>query len=62
MVRRWVVGGVVGAIGVVGLNMAATIHQPGFYWLGLGIAGAAVVYIFSLIKRSYDEAERGGRH
>ncbi|BBK35344.1 hypothetical protein STAQ_04220 [Allostella sp. ATCC 35155] len=60
MVRRWVVGGIVGVIGIVGLAMAATIHQTGFYTLGLAMAGAAIVYIFALIKRSFDEAE-GGR-
>jgi|JI8StandDraft_1071087.scaffolds.fasta_scaffold1082367_1 hypothetical protein len=62
MVGRWVLGGVVGIVGIVGLNMAATVHQPGFYTLGLGIAGAAVVYIFALVKRSFDERERGDRY
>lgn len=54
-------GGIVGVLGIVGLAMAATIHQPGFYTLGLAMAGAAIIYIFALIKRSFDEAE-GGRH
>ena len=61
MVGRWILGGLVGVVGVVGLNMAAAIHQPGFYWLGLGIAAAAVAYIFLLVKRSFDERDRGGR-
>ena len=61
MVRRWVAGGIVGIVGLIGLNMAATVHQPGFYTLGLAMAGAAIVYIFALVKRSFDEAERGGR-
>ncbi|BBK44735.1 hypothetical protein STVA_47550 [Allostella vacuolata] len=61
MVGQWVLGGLVGIAGIVGLQMAATIHQPGFYTLGLGIAGGAVVYIAFLIKRACDRAERGDR-
>lgn len=57
MVGRWVLGGIVGIVGLIGLGIAATIHQPGFYLLGLAMAGGAVAYIFRLIKRAYDEAE-----
>jgi hypothetical protein len=57
MVGRWVVGGLVGIVGVIGLYMAATVHQPGFYPLGLAVAAACVAYIFRLIGRSYDDRD-----
>ncbi|MCC7271780.1 MAG: hypothetical protein IT561_03865 [Alphaproteobacteria bacterium] len=58
MVGRWLLGGIVGIIGIIGLFLAATVHTPGFYTFGLLLAGAAVVYIFAMIKRSFDELER----
>ncbi len=57
MVGRWVLGGIVGIVGLIGLHIAATVHQPGFYSLGLAMSAGAVIYIFRLIKRAYDEAE-----
>ncbi|MGE0716613.1 MAG: hypothetical protein AB7P02_14320 [Alphaproteobacteria bacterium] len=58
MVGRWFLGGIVGIVGIVGLFLAATVHEPGFYAFGLGIAAAAIVYIFAMIKRVYDLADR----
>jgi hypothetical protein len=53
---RWIVGGVVGLAGIVGLFVAAGSHGPGYY-VGLIVAGIAIAYLFHLIKTSFDEAE-----
>lgn len=58
MVGRWVLGGVVGIVGLIGLFLAATVHEPGFYAFGLLIFAGAVVYLFRMIKQVYDRAER----
>lgn len=58
MVCQWVLGSIVGIVGMIGLFMAATVHQPGFYTLGLLMAAGAVVYIFQMIKKAFDRAEK----
>ena len=57
-VSSWVMGVFVGALGVVGLFMAAGAHDLAIHGFGLGVFVFAVLFVFLLIKRSYDAAER----
>lgn len=56
---RWIAGAVVGAIGLIGLFVAARAGsgEPG-YGLGMLIAVAALVVLFILLKGHYDAQER----
>lgn len=54
---NWVVGGIVAAVGIIGLFLAANAADGGFYLFGLALAGFSVVYIRALIKQGYDRPE-----
>jgi uncharacterized membrane protein len=60
MIVRFVIGALVGLLGLVGLFLAAGSHD-GLYEAGLIFFAFAVLFVFWLIKRSYDEADRA-RH
>jgi cytochrome c oxidase cbb3-type subunit 1 len=59
----WIVGGLVGFLGIVGLFLASASIDDGLYMFGLALAGFAVVVVFSLVKQRFDagEADRGRR-
>ncbi|OAB57133.1 hypothetical protein AY599_09240 [Leptolyngbya valderiana BDU 20041] len=57
MILRFVIGALVGLLGLLGLFLAAGSHD-GLYQAGLIFALFCVLFIFWLIKRSYDEADR----
>ena len=58
--RRYAVGGLVGALGIFGLFRAQSGAAVGDYFSygdGLGLAAAAVAYIFLLIKDWFDRSQ-----
>ena len=58
---KWIGGGVIGLIGILGLFLSAHAHDTTFYYLGLGIFIVAIVVIFFLMKRQFDLSE-GASH
>ena len=56
---RWILGGVVGIVGILGLFLAANAHGVAeYYWIGLGLFVLATLYLFLLVKNSYDRLDR----
>ena len=56
---RWILGGVVGLVGILGLFLAANAHEvAAYHWIGLGLFILAALYLFLLIKASYDRLDR----
>ena len=59
---KWVFGGIMALIGLIGLFMASRAADEAFYWTGLAFFLFGVLAIFGLIGRSYEEPRhRGGR-
>ncbi len=54
---KWIVGGLVGLIGVFGLFAAAHAVDPGFYLFGLLLFAFAVLFVFAQIRSAFDQAE-----
>lgn len=52
----WIIGGVIGILGLLGLHIAAHGEGASFYRMGLALAGFAIVLIFLLIKSSFDRS------
>lgn len=59
-VGKAIISALVGVVGLIALYFAANAHDGGIYYGGLLIFVMAVAFIFALLKRSLDEAERGG--
>jgi hypothetical protein len=55
---KWIASGVVGAIGVFGLFLAANARDRGIYIFGLGLAAFAIIYIFAQMKQGFDASDR----
>lgn len=56
---RWILGGVVGLLGILGLFLAANAHEiVEYYWIGLGLFVLSALYVFLLVKHSYDRLDR----
>ncbi len=53
--RRWVLGVLVGILGLVGLFLASGATTGGLYFGGLGLVGLSILMIGYLVKRHYDE-------
>jgi len=53
---KWIVGGIVSLLGVVGLFLAANARDDGIYLFGLAVAAFAVFYVFTAIKNAFDSA------
>ncbi|MFM9843336.1 MAG: hypothetical protein ACKVOI_10255 [Dongiaceae bacterium] len=51
---KWIVGGFVSLLGVIGLFLAANAKDNGIYLFGFAIAAFAILYVFAAIKQSYD--------
>jgi hypothetical protein len=59
-VGKWIWCGCVAVMGLIGLFVAARGGHSVAYWGGLAFSGFALLFIFLMIKRGYDEAE--GHH
>jgi hypothetical protein len=51
---KWIVGGFVSLLGMIGLFLAANAKDNGIYFFGFAIAAFAILYVFAAIKQSYD--------
>lgn len=59
-ISKWVVGAAISLLALVGLIVAARAHDATMYWVGLAIFAFAVLFVFHMVKRSFDQAEVGG--
>ena len=57
---RWIFGGLIGVLALLGLALAAHAHDLGVYYAGLLLSACATLFIFFLIKQAYDRSERHG--
>jgi len=55
-IGKWVTGGIVGLIGILGLFVASRATDDTFYALSLIVFVIAVGVIFYMIRRAFDEA------
>ena len=56
---RWILGGVVGVVGILGLFLAANAHGVAeYHWIGLGLFVLAALFLFLMVKNSYDRLDR----
>ena len=55
---KWIVGGLVGVLGLVGLFLAANAHDRGIHVFGLGLAAFAIIYVFAQMKQGFDASDR----
>jgi hypothetical protein len=55
---KWIVGGLVGVVGIFGLFLAANAEDRGIYVFGLGLAAFAVIYVFAQLKQGFDARDR----
>ena len=55
---KWIACGLVGAIGVFGLFLAADAGDRGIYVFGLGLAAFAIIYVFAQMKQVFDARDR----
>lgn len=58
---KWIAGGAIGLVGILGLFLSAQAHDATFYWLGIGIFLVAMAVIFFMVKRQFDLSE-GASH
>lgn len=56
-VYSWIMGGVAGILGVLGLFLAAGAGDGGIYLFGLLLFAFALLFVFSRIKAAFDAAE-----
>ncbi len=59
-VSKWVVGATISVLALVGLIVSARAQDATMYWVGLAIFAFAVLFIFHMVKRSFDQEEAGG--
>ena len=55
---KWIVGGLVGVIGIFGLFLSANAEDRGIYVFGLGLAAFAIIYVFAQMKQGFDASAR----
>lgn len=58
---RFILGGIVAALGLWGLMGAAEAESGPLYYAGLAVFVGAVAYDFNLIRQACDEYERSRR-
>jgi lipopolysaccharide export LptBFGC system permease protein LptF len=61
MIVRFAIGALVGVFGLLALFLASGSRDAIFYQSGLILAVGCIVFIFWLIKRSFDDGERPQR-
>lgn len=59
---RFILGGIVAALGLWALVGAAEAESGPLYYAGLAVFVGAVAYDFNLIRQTYDEYERSRRN
>jgi hypothetical protein len=57
-IGKWIVGAAVAVLALIGLVVAAKAHDTTMYWVGLAIFVFAILFIFNMVKRSFDTAEQ----
>jgi hypothetical protein len=50
----FIIGGLVGLLGLLGVHLAANALDHGMATFGLGLAGFATFFVFWLIKKHFD--------
>lgn len=55
---RWIIGGLVAAIGLVALFLASRAEEPAMYYSGLAFFAGTVLFNFLQIKQVYDGQQR----
>jgi hypothetical protein len=55
---KWVAGGAVAILGIIGLFLASGAGDRGIYLFGLALFAFAIFYVFALIKQGFDAGER----
>ncbi|MGQ0678034.1 MAG: cytochrome-c oxidase, cbb3-type subunit I [Rhodospirillales bacterium] len=55
--EKWWYGAFVGVLGLLGLTLASGAVDAGIYVFGLGLFAFAVLFVFRLIARAYDETD-----
>ena len=58
---KWIAGGGVAILGLIGLFLAAGAADGGIYLFGLALFVFAVLYVFALIKQSFDAQEHDAK-
>ena len=54
---KWIAGGVIGLIGVLGLFLSAHAHDATFYYVGLAVFVLSVPIVGAMVKRHFDMQE-----
>jgi hypothetical protein len=57
---KFIVGGLVVLLGLIGLFLAASAKDDGIYLFGLAVAAFAVLWVFGAIKKAFDSIESAG--
>lgn len=52
----WIAGGLAALLAFLGLFLASHAHDQVMYWTGLVFFVACVLFIFGIIKQTYDHA------
>jgi hypothetical protein len=55
---KWIGGGIVGVIGILGLFLSAHAHGGTTYYLGIAVFVVAVLAIGAMVKHHFDLTER----
>lgn len=57
---KFIVGGFVVLLGLIGLFLAASAKDAGIYLFGLAVAAFAVLWVFGAIKKAFDSSQSAG--
>jgi hypothetical protein len=56
-IGNWIVGAAMAVLALIGLIVSARAHDTTMYWVGLVVFAFGVLFIFHMVKRSFDQAE-----
>jgi hypothetical protein len=56
-IGKWVMGGLVGLLGLLALFLAANAKDGAMYLFGMAVAVFAVLFIFGLIRGAFESAD-----
>ncbi len=59
---KWLTGGVVLLIGLVGLFLAANAKDGGLSFAGFAIFVTSLIYVLLQVKLSFDQKQTAGQH